>query len=380
MNGAEVLIAGGGPAGLLAGITLAEGGMETVILERRRGDTLPVACAEAVSSRLLRRFGWPKDAPWVKAEVKEIQIIMPNGKGFYIPDEGVCLERREWERWLRSLFEEKGGKYRWGRKFLDATPEGEGWRVRTEEGEWRCRYLLGCDGARSRVAQILHRGKRRWLLAIQYKFPFNPFQDKALRFYLREELPGGYLYAFPRGDEVSVGVVASKGGRELRSSLRRFLEELGMTPSQRKEFVAGLIPHSILLPPGGRRYLLCGDAAGLIHPMTAAGIHLACYSGQMAARAILEAREKKDPDGLLPLRIYTKSLPLKAIRPHWYGSNIHLSYLPDRILGLVGECLEGKPFSAYPLKEFLHRRALWPWVPKFLLMKRRYYRSKEWTW
>ena len=83
------MIIGGGPAGLLAGITLVEGGVETVILERRRGDTIPVACAEAASLRLLHRFGWPKDAPWVKAEVKEIRIVMPNGKGFYIPDEGA---------------------------------------------------------------------------------------------------------------------------------------------------------------------------------------------------------------------------------------------------------------------------------------------------
>ncbi len=374
------MIIGGGPAGLLAGITLVEGGVETIILERRRGDTIPLACAEAVSLRLLHRFGWPKDAPWVKAEVKEVRIIMPNGKGFYIPDEGVCLDRRGWERWLRSMFEGRGGTYRWGEKLLEAAPEKEGWRVRTERGEWRCRYLLGCDGARSRVAQTIHGGERRWLLAIQYKFPFNPFQDNALRFYLREGFPGGYLYAFPRGDEVTVGAVASRAGKELRSSLHRFLGELRMAPSQRKEFVAGLIPSSLLLPPGGKRYLLCGDAAGLVHPMTAAGIHLACYSGQMAARAILEAREKKDPDGLLPLRVYTKSLPLKTIRPHWYGSTVHLSYLPDRILELVGECLEGRPFSAHPLKEFLRRRPLWPWTLTFLVMRRRYQKSKEWTW
>lgn len=52
-------------------------------------------------------------------------------------------------------------------------------------------------------------------------------------------------------------------------------------------------------PIAGDRVLLVGDAAGLVSPLTAGGIHTALESGRAAARAIAAALER---DGDAPLR------------------------------------------------------------------------------
>jgi flavin-dependent dehydrogenase len=52
---------------------------------------------------------------------------------------------------------------------------------------------------------------------------------------------------------------------------------------------AGLIPcGGLVKPAGGRRALLVGDAAGMVSPVTAGGIHLALKHGLAAGHAIAD--------------------------------------------------------------------------------------------
>jgi flavin-dependent dehydrogenase len=66
---------------------------------------------------------------------------------------------------------------------------------------------------------------------------------------------------------------------------------------------AGLIPvGGPVLPNQAERVLLIGDAAGLVSPLTAGGIHLALESGQRAAGEIAAQRERCGDGRVVPLR------------------------------------------------------------------------------
>lgn|GEM_PF-2199125 len=381
MRGVDVFVVGAGPAGLMAGLALARAGVSVVLVDKRTVRDAPVACGEAVSRGFMERFGFPLDASWVKAPVSRLEMLMPLGGMFYAPYEGFSLDRRAMENHLAVELEKAGGHLFWGETFISAFRQGDIWVIETSRTKWKAAFILGCDGPRSRVASSLGWRKRQWLLAIQYKFPFNPYPGNALRFYYTSDLPRGYLYLFPRGDEMTVGVGGLRKGSYLKGYLEGFLEKEGIDPSRKVCSVAGLIPlQPLLWPPGGEGCLLCGDAAGFVHPMTKGGIHLACYSGEAAARALLSTDVEKW-GGEEPLKRYMAFLrDVNSLRPSWYTDNVDLSLLPDPVLEEVGRAMDQKPYFALPVVGFLKRPRLFPWIPRLLRIQWRYRSSCRWGW
>jgi flavin-dependent dehydrogenase len=103
----------------------------------------------------------------------------------------------------------------------------------------------------------------------------------------------GYAWVFPKREHLSVGILeARRGARDLRAQLDAYLRRIGLGSVSGGERHGALIP---LAPrPGGAargRVLLCGDAAGFVDPVTCEGISYAVRSGQLAARALIEAPE-----------------------------------------------------------------------------------------
>jgi len=94
-----------------------------------------------------------------------------------------------------------------------------------------------------------------------------------------------------------------------------------------------------LIPVGGRvepfateRVLLVGDAAGLVSPLTAGGIHTALDSGWCAAHAIVDFLQDQGPD---PARVAAKAYPRfvwkRGLR--WLADLSPPNWLYDVVLG-----------------------------------------------
>jgi len=105
--------------------------------------------------------------------------------------------------------------------------------------------------------------------------------------------PPGYLWSFPRPDHLAVGVCAqadSSSSRLLSEAARRWIARAGL--SGRLEAYSWPIPslpaHAVLAhTASGPGWMLAGDAAGLVDPITREGIYFALRSGDLAAEALL---------------------------------------------------------------------------------------------
>jgi flavin-dependent dehydrogenase len=106
--------------------------------------------------------------------------------------------------------------------------------------------------------------------------------------------PPGYAWSFPRHDHLAIGICAPAdrcAAPELRDHLSRWLAAHGLPRGRRTTAYAWPIPS---LPqaawadgvPTGPRWLLVGDAAGLVDPLTREGIYYALRSAQLAAGAL----------------------------------------------------------------------------------------------
>ena len=111
--------------------------------------------------------------------------------------------------------------------------------------------------------------------------------------------PSGYIWSFPRSDHLAIGVCAQADQttvRVLQGIADRWTHDNGSGGGTRLERYSWPIP-SLDVPSlerqrfAGDRWLLAGDAAGLVDPITREGIFFALRSGEIAADAIAGGRD-----------------------------------------------------------------------------------------
>jgi geranylgeranyl reductase family protein len=104
-------------------------------------------------------------------------------------------------------------------------------------------------------------------------------------------IPGSYGWVFPKGDRLTVGVIASRGqGERTRCYLRDFTARLGLASFEPDQDSGHLTRcRSDGSPVRSGRVLAAGDAAGLLEPWTREGISFALRSGMLAGTAAAQA-------------------------------------------------------------------------------------------
>ena len=126
----------------------------------------------------------------------------------------------------------------------------------------------------------------------QVTVPLNAAHD-ATDIFLSADIPGGYAWLFPKGGVANLGLGVAPAHRAklkpLLEALRQRLIAEGRIGTDILGHTGGAIPvggmtgaHGML---GERVALLAGDAAGLVNPVTGAGIPAAVISGRMAGEA-----------------------------------------------------------------------------------------------
>jgi flavin-dependent dehydrogenase len=109
--------------------------------------------------------------------------------------------------------------------------------------------------------------------------------------------PRGYLWSFPRPDHLAVGACAQADActpETLQAATARWLDAYPPAAGRARHTYAWPIPSLAAADfdrehPSGDRWMLLGDAAGLVDPITREGIYFALRSGIAAADALSAA-------------------------------------------------------------------------------------------
>jgi flavin-dependent dehydrogenase len=221
-------------------------------------------------------------------------------------------------RWLAERLRAAGVVLRLGSAFTGATRCRDGWRI---DGVGTARYLIGADGAKSRVAAHAGLGRvRQFLYGVEHEFPGAqlPEPDALHCFVSKRYAPGyiGWVAQNPTG--VQLGLALRHDPQRTRlPDIEAFLthvrERVGLSPHARRGPVrAGLIPCggpvSPLAAPG---VILTGDAAGIVSPVTAGGIHSAWQHGWTLGHAIAAHLQGDGPE---PERVALDTAPRFRIK------------------------------------------------------------------
>jgi geranylgeranyl reductase family protein len=306
----DVIVAGAGPAGATAAKVLGEAGVSTLLLDK---SAFPrdKPCGGGISARALTRFPYLTEAlaniptSWIS----KVHFESPSGfvVDYQSPDRLYMMIRRcEFDHLLLSLARPKvevaTGLARKVRVHPDYVSVG------TDSHEYRTRMLIGCDGANSIVARAS--GLRTGTVQSDYAIDMmeeTPKQELSaaerdrMYIYYRIRSHYGYGYVFPKTTHLNVGVgfkldyYLSNLRGEHYAHHQAFVDDLKSRQlltgqSNRANFRAFPLPISgPLARTYADRVMLAGDAGGFVNALTAEGIYYAMITGELAARAAIDA-------------------------------------------------------------------------------------------
>lgn len=366
-------IVGAGPAGVAAALAIERAGLSCLLLDKARFPRDKI-CGDALSPDVVHQIddlesiapgiGARFRASRAKIEMPGLRVVSPTGKVFDMELrharrrlEGYVMPRLEFDALLvDSVRGARNIELRENWTLSTVEREDGGWLLRSAEGEEvRCTLLIGADGVHSVVAKKLgvYELDRRHHCAAMRVYCEGVEWDRPeplieLHF-IRDVLPG-YLWVFPLpGGRANVGIgMRSDQLSQLDKPLRQVLEEtLRNHPQLGPRFAKARMLESIKgmgIPLGSKKrrlsgagYLLCGDAASLVDPLTGEGIGNALrsgtYAGEQAVRAFrtgkVGASDLLDYDR----RVYGVlwgELRLSALVQQWFASTRRI----DALLGL----------------------------------------------
>jgi electron-transferring-flavoprotein dehydrogenase len=390
----DVLIVGGGPAGMSAALRLAQlqkqhGGepLAIAVLEKARETGAHMLSGAVLDPSALALLvpDYKSSAP-LAAEVHrdDIYFLTRSSKirfpiappplqnhGNYI----ISLSR--FVKWLGGLVEAEGIDVFTGFAASEVLYDGEavvgvrtGDRGIGKHGEQkgnfeagvdiRARVTILTDGVRGNLTKALVRrlgldaGRSPQLYAIGIKELWEVPKDRlapgsvihTMGYPLRmEEFGGGFIYAMPDG-VVSVGFVT---GLDYRDPM--FDPHVRFQHFKRHPLVAPLLEGGQMvrygakaLPEGGwhaipRVYaggvLIAGDAAGFLNSMRLKGVHLAMRTAMLAAESAFEAVRAGDVSAAR-LESYEKAIAASEVRRELFPvRNVHQSFSYGLIPGLM---------------------------------------------
>jgi len=299
----DVAVIGAGPAGASAARIAAAAGCRVLLLER---GVLPryKTCGGGLIG--LSRSALPAGfAPPVRDRIDRFTFTLDGrlGRTWRARTPVVDLVYRdEFDAALTAAAVDAGAKLREGLTVsgLERAADGATVGIRTSEGEIHAKAVVGADGTSGRSGAYVGVRLDQVDLGLETEFawPDASVGDWAGRVLVDwGPLPGSYGWVFPKGDALTVGVIAERGrGAATREYLAAFVERLGVGDAPELRSSGHLTRCRADGSPLFRgRVLVAGDAAGLLEPWTREGISYALRSGRLAgAAAVAVARADSD--------------------------------------------------------------------------------------
>jgi len=294
----DALIVGAGPAGSWAAYRMARAGARVAILDGSHPREKP--CGGGITGRALEIVRPALDPSVLTAVPVSGATFTHQASAAHVELQGdtsgypplLVAGRRDFDAALLNAAIAAGAAHKPFR-VTNVRRGGQAWLVETRDGTESADWIIGADGANSFVRRHVARPFSRSDLSIASGYFVHGQSSRQIVVEFENE-PFGYLWSFPRRDHLAVGVCAQA---DLTSS-SALLGRARQWVAQHVSGARSLEKYSWPIPslceaalssehPAGMRWMLVGDAAGLVDPITREGIYFAIRSADFAAGALI---------------------------------------------------------------------------------------------
>lgn len=284
----DVLVIGLGPGGAAAAKSAASAGARVLAVEKKKSIGSPVQCAEFIP---LPMSAYAAGEPIRVQSISGMKSILPSGRVAKTDFPGLMIDRQAFDAAIAEAAKQQGASLMTHARLIDLDIEQSIAKIAHGDAVLEVRFgcLVAADGPHSPTAKLLGLPPLETVNTRQYTVPLlKPYADTDV--WLDDEYPGGYAWLFPKGKVANLGLGADSA---LCDDLKQPLDHL-----HQRLVANGLVGEEILARTGGaipvsglrenvvvKNIVFVGDAAGLTHPITGAGISAAVLSGDAAGIA-----------------------------------------------------------------------------------------------
>jgi len=353
-GGTDLLVVGGGPAGLATAIRARLAGLGAIVLDRSH-PSIDKACGEGLMPDAVARLHEigvePRGFAFRGIRYFDGEIM---AEGLFPHAGGLGVRRTELHEALVRRAEELDVDLRWGVKAEGLGPGG----IETDQGTFAARWIAGADGLRSRV--------RRWAgleagvgsfrrFGVRRHFAIRPWSDFVEVYWG----PACEAYVTPvGGEQVGVAMLWSGGKADFDELLARIpalQARVAGAPVSSQDRGAGPLHQRVRRVRRGN-VALVGDAAGYLDAITGEGLAVALHesaaligailAGDLGRYAAAHRRINRLPNTMTSLvlalerrpRLRSRAIRALAAEPALFSRllGIHARTLPARRLGVDG--------------------------------------------
>lgn len=299
MKTQDIVVVGGGPAGLYAARQLARSGASVAVFEEHVSSGEPVHCTGVLALDAFREFDL-SDAS-VLNHLRTVRFVSPSGETieYSTPTtEAVVIDRVGFDRQLAAAATSAGVDARYGDRVTAVEVDATGVTVTAGSTSLRARACVLACGASYAVHRRLGLAMPRMMLhSAQAELPADEIGEVEVHFG-SSVAPRGFAWAVPVRRErpyVRVGVMCEG---DPSGHFARMLD--GIADRWQIDRSARCQPRHKILPlaPLERTYadrvVVAGDAAGLVKPTTGGGIYYSLVSAAIAADTLAGALARND--------------------------------------------------------------------------------------
>lgn len=379
----DAVVVGGGPAGATAACRLAQAGASVALVDDSHPREKP--CGGGVTARALALIGatveaTPRAVPVEAASfthaARSATVHLGAGGAMRL----AILSREHFDRRLVSRAQQAGAHLHTRRAVSIERTRGS-WTVRTRGDLLRGGWIIGADGPSSLVRRRLSAPFAREDLSIASGYYVPGVTSRRIDIAFTTD-PPGYLWNFPRADHLAAGTCAQADATtsaEMLAATSAWLDR--HVPSGERQRYSWPIPslrEETLAQqrPAGDGWMLVGDAAGLVDPITREGIYFAMASGDAAAAAITGSADPSTHytrwlhDTIYAELILAARLKARFYRPHFIALLISALQQSERIRGIMADLVSGdQPYHS--LRWRLLRTLEWRLMAELFGLRRR---------
>jgi len=307
-----VLIAGGGPTGLMLAGELALAGVDVAIIERRSNGELEGSRAGGLHARTIEVLDQRGIADRFLSEGQAMQVASFGHIRLDISDfptrhnHGLALWQKHIERILAGWVDELAIPVYRGREVTGFAQDDDGVDVALSDGETlRTGYLVGCDGGRSVVRKAAGIAFPGWDPTVSHLIAEVRLTEEP-EWGMRNDATGLHgLSKLDEGGLVRVMVTEREVGRSDEPTLRDLSEALvavyGTDYGVHSPVVLSRFTDVARCAESYRsgRVLLAGDAAHVHYPAGGQGLNIGVQDAVNLGWKLAQVVKGTSPDGLL---------------------------------------------------------------------------------
>ena len=346
----DVVIVGGSFAGLACARTAALRGLKVAVIDAKSEPGARVCTTGIMVKEACDGFDMPSR---LMRKIRGVRLYAPDGRALDLHAPNYFFQSTDVPalmRWLAGEAERAGAELLFGRPFSGALEHDRG--IALPALGLHAAFLIGADGARSRVAEHFGLGKnRRFLAGVEIECEPLKIDDRFLHCFADSRIAPGYIaWTVPGVGMTQIGVAARRPARpDLGGLLRRLKGICDVRDIRVVSRRSGLIPTGGVVHPLGRgRVMLIGDAAGTVSPVTGGGIHTALRFGRRAAQLVSDYLNDLGPH---PAKVLAREVPRFRLK---LAMRAMLDMAPPNVL--INAALMTGPMRVLAQRLYFHSR------------------------